>query len=229
MNAGEQLLRHARVDAQVRALTAEMNRLETALAGDARLQGTVERLEQARSAQREGASRIRDREREAEAHRVRLRERNRALMSGRINNPTELTKLSTEVDHLRERLGAEEDQELQLMEEQEALDAALTAAEADVERIQAEFEAAVPGLRSQLEATRQQLVDAEAEREAVWALVPPDYQAATRRIRVQPLAAEVNGTQCSECHVGVTSLALQRLRRGELVTCDNCGRILVLR
>ena len=228
MNAGEQLLRHAHVDAQVRAQTAEMNRLEAALAGDARLEGAHERLEQARSAQREGASRIRDREREAEAKRVRLRERSRELMSGRINNPTELTKLSTEVDHLRERLGAEEDEELQLMEEQEGLDAGLTAAEADVERIRAEFEAAVPGLRSQLEAVRQQVVETEAEREAVWALVPPDYQAAVRRIRVQPPAAQVNGTQCSECHVGITTLALQRLRRGELVTCDNCGRILVL-
>jgi len=228
MNAGEQLLRHARIEGQVRSLIGELERLETALSGDARLQGARQRLDQAQAAQREVAARVRDREYEAEAKRTRLRERSRELMSGRINNPSELTRLSTEVDHLRERLGAEEDEELRLMEEQEELDAALTAAEADVERIQAEFDAASPALRSQLEAVRQRLVEAEAERDAVWAELPADHQAAARRIRVQPPVAEVRGNQCSECHMTVATIGLQRLRRGELVTCDTCGRILVL-
>jgi len=228
MNAGEQLLRHARIEGQVRSLIGELERLETALSGDARLQGARQRLDQAQAAQREGAARVRDREHEAEAKRTRLRERSRELMSGRINNPSELTRLSVEVDHLRERLGAEEDEELRLMEEQEELDAALTAAEADVERIQAEFDAASPALRSQLEAVRQRLVEAEAERDAVWAELPADHQAAARRIRVQPPVAEVRGNQCSECHMTVATIGLQRLRRGELVTCDTCGRILVL-
>jgi uncharacterized protein len=228
MNAGEQLLRHARIEGQVRSLIGELERLETALSGDARLQGARQRLDQAQAAQREGAARVRDREHEADAKRTRLRERSRELMSGRINNPSELTRLSVEVDHLRERLGAEEDEELRLMEEQEELDAALTAAEADVERIQAEFDAASPALRSQLEAVRQRLVEAEAERDAVWAELPADHQAAARRIRVQPPVAEVRGNQCSECHMTVATIGLQRLRRGELVTCDTCGRILVL-
>jgi predicted nucleic acid-binding Zn-ribbon protein len=228
VNAGEQLLRHARVVAKVRSLIGELEQLETALSGDARMDGARQRHDQALAAQREGAARVRDREHEAEAKRIRLRERSRELMSGRINNPSELTKLSTEVDHLRERLSAEEEEELRLMEEQEDLDAALTAAEADLERIQAEFEAASPALRSQLEAVRQRLVETEAERDAVWAEIPPDHQAAAKRIRVQPPVAEVRGNQCSECHMTVTTIALQRLRRGELVTCDTCGRILVV-
>ncbi len=228
MNAGEQLLHHARVDSRVRAITADLQRLETALGGDPRFESARERVEQARAAQQEGSRRIREREREADVQRTRLRDRQRELMSGRINNPTELTKLSTEVDHLRERLGREEDEEFQLMEEQETLDASLSSAEVELARIQAEFEAAVPHLRSELEAARQRLVEAEAERDAAWAEVPPDYQAAVRRIRVQPVVAEVSGNQCGECHVALTSLAVQRLRRNELVTCDNCGRILVL-
>lgn len=228
MNASEQLLRHARVDARARSIAGDLQRLEQALAGDARLDGARQRVEEARATQREGALKVREREREAEVQRTRLKDRSRELMSGRINNPTELTKLSTEVDHIRERLSSSEDEELELMEAQETLDGALALAEADMARIQAEFEASVPELRAQLEATRQQLVDAEAEREAVWAEVPPDLQAAARRIRVQPPVAEVSGTQCSECHVGLTSLAIQRLRRGEMVTCDHCGRILVL-
>lgn len=228
MNAGEQLLHHARVDARVRAITADLQRLETALAGDPRLEAARERVEQARAAQQEGGRRVREREREADVQRTRLRDRQRELMSGRINNPTELTKLSTEVDHLRERLGREEDEELELMEVQETLDADLRSADAELSRIEGEFEAALPNLHAELEGARARLVEAEAERQAVWGEVPPDYQAAARRIRVHPVVAEVSGTQCGECHVALTSQALQRLRRNELVTCDNCGRILVL-
>ncbi len=228
MNAGEQLLHHARVDARVRTLTGELQSLEAALAGDPRLEGARERVERARSAQQEGARQIREREHDAEAQRTRLRDRRRELMSGRINNPTELTKLSAEVDHMHERLRAQEDAELALMEDQESLDQALRSAEGELERIQSEFEASVPQLRAQMEAVRQQLVAAEAERDAAWSAVPPELQAAAGRIRVQPPVAEVSGSQCGACHVSLTSQAMQRLRRNELVTCDNCGRILVL-
>lgn len=228
MNAGETLLHHARVDARVRTLAGELQRLETALAGDPRLEAARDHLAAARAAQQESALRVRDREREVEQHRSRLRDRDRELMSGRIHNPTELTKLSAEVDHLRERLGTEEDAELELMEELERRDDALKAAEHEMARVQEEFDAAVPQLRSQLEAVRQQLVEAEAERAAAWAAVPAEYQAAAARVRAQPPVAETSGGQCRACHVSLTSGAVQRLRRGELVTCDNCGRVLVM-
>ena len=228
MNAGETLLHHARIDARVRSLTAELERFEAALAADLRLEAARQRVAEARAAQQEAALRVRDREREVEQRRARLRDRDRELMSGRIHNPTELTKLSAEVDHLRERLGAEEDAELELMEELESRDEALKAAEHELERVQTEFEAAVPQLRSQLEALRQQLVQAQAEREAAWAAVPADYRAAAARVRAQPPVAEARGGQCVACHVQLTSGASQRLRRGELTTCDNCGRVLVM-
>lgn len=228
MNAGETLLHHARTDARVRALSGELQHLEAALAGDARLEAAHARLAEVRAAQQEAALRVRDRERDVEQHRTRLRDRDRELMSGRIHNPTELTKLSAEVDHLRERLGAEEDAELELMEELERRDDELRVAERELARRQEEFDAAAPQLRSQLEAAQQQLAEAEAERAAAWAAVPPEYQAAAARVRAQPPVAETSGGQCGACHVSLTSGATQRLRRGELVNCDNCGRVLVM-
>lgn len=228
MNAGEQLLNHARLDARVRSLLGDQQRLEAALASDPRLDGARQRFESAQAEQQAKAAEVRAREREVEDKRARLRDRDRELMSGRIRNPTELTKLSAEVDHLRDRVRAEEDVELELMTELEALDARLQEARQELERVQGEFEASVPELRSQLESVRQQLVESEAARSAAWAAIPADYQAAAQRVRAQPPVAEVSGNQCRACHVGLTSGAVQRLRRGELVTCDHCGRVLVL-
>ena len=157
-----------------------------------------------------------------------MKERDRELMSGRIRNPTELSKLSEEVDHMRSRIATEEEGELQLMEEMEARDLELREAESALRTLLEEREAQAPQLRQQLEAARLALTEHETEREAAWAAVLPDYQAAARRIRVHPVVSELLDSQCGECHVVITSGGLQRLRRGELVTCDNCGRILVL-
>jgi predicted nucleic acid-binding Zn-ribbon protein len=157
-----------------------------------------------------------------------MRARDRELMSGRIHNPTELTKLSAEVQHMKERLAVEEEAELELMEEVESHEEAVRRADLEAQRIQQESDASAPELRQQLEKARLDLLEAETERAAIWADIPPAHQTVYEKIRVRPRVAEVVGTSCGVCRVGITSGGLQQLRRGELLRCDNCGRILVM-
>jgi uncharacterized protein len=228
LNAGELVLRHARIDERMRSLTGEIERLEGALASNPRLDQARTRLEEARAAQHEAQRRLRESDHQVEDHRARMRARDRDLMSGRIRNPTELTQLSTEVQHMKERLSVEEDAELELMEELEGRDETVRQAELEAQRIQAASEASTPELRQQLEKARLELVEAENERAGVWAEIPADYRSVYEKIRVRPPVAEVNGTSCSACRVGITTGGMQQLRRGELVRCENCGRILVM-
>lgn len=228
MNAGEALLQHARLDGQVRGLESEIERISTALASSAAIDGAQARLEVARDLQKTAALRVRDREREVEDHRTRMHKRDRELMSGRINNPTELTKLSAEVEHMKARIAEEEEAELALMEEAERADADVHAAESALASAREAAESAAPGLRSRLQALQAELDGATGERDRVWEQVPADYRAAAGRIRATPPVAEVSNNQCGACHVQLTSSAIQALRRSGLRTCDNCGRILVL-
>jgi uncharacterized protein len=228
VNAGELMLRHARVDERAQHLNGEIEKLEAALAGNPRLEQARAWLEEARSTQREAALRLRESDREVEGHRTKMRERDRELMSGRIRNPTDLTNLSTEVQHMRERLAVEEDAELELMEEVETHEEGVRRAELEARRIQQESDAATPELRQQLEKTRLDLVEAETERAAIWAEIPAGHRSVYEKIRVRPPVAEVSGTSCGVCRVGITTGGLQQLRRGELVRCENCGRILVM-
>lgn len=149
-------------------------------------------------------------------------------MSGRIRNPTELLQMSTEVAHMKARFAEEEEAELQVMEDAETADEAVRSATRELEdarRLSGEEE---PGLRSQLDEWNADLADVVGEKEAVWAQVPPRDQALFNRIRVRPPIANVTGTQCTACHVTVTSSGMQVLRKGDaLVQCENCGRILV--
>ena len=175
------------------------------------------------------AARLRESDRERKDHQAKLHTREKELMSGRIRNPTELMQMSQEVDHMKARFAEEEEAELALMEEAEATDSSVDAASARFEQAREQSSAEEPEISARLEAWRTELAGVSAERDEVWSQVPPEYQAAYRRVRVNPVVSQVAGTQCTACRVTVTSSGMQVLRKGDaIVSCDNCGRILVI-
>jgi uncharacterized protein len=229
MNVPELTLHHQRLEQRAANIRAQIERLRAVLASDP----VAERLEQevaaTAAARRDLDRHLRDRERDAEARRVRVRGRERELMSGRIRNPTELMKLNQEVEHLRAALSREEDVVLELMERQEALEADASRLGQQLAAARERTAAATPGLRGRLEGLERELAEVEAEVEATWERVPREWQVAYERVRsrqADPVAEAVHG-QCRACRVAVTSSGAQALRRGALVYCDNCGRILV--
>lgn len=229
MNVPELALHHQRLDQRAAGLRAQIERLRAALAADPESERLEREVAEAEQARRDLDMRVREREREAESQRTRLRGRERELMSGRIRNPTELMKLNQEVDHLKASVREQEDGELELMERQEALEADLARLGRDLTAARERTAAATPGLRERLDGFERELVEVEAERDATWERVPPDWQVAYRRVRSRqqdPVAAVVNG-QCAACRVALTSSGMQAVRRAALLQCDNCGRILV--
>jgi predicted nucleic acid-binding Zn-ribbon protein len=165
---------------------------------------------------------------EVEGHRTQMKGHERELMSGRIRSPSDLTRMSEEVDHMKARLVEEEDAELEVMTALEAADAELAQARAELEDARAHYEAALPELRRRLQTIESEIAELELQRQALWADVPPELQAAYRKIsRIpNPVVAMANG-QCEGCRVQLTANELQQLRRGERFTCQNCNRILV--
>jgi predicted nucleic acid-binding Zn-ribbon protein len=229
MGPAELLLRYQNLDLRAQALAAEIEQIESRLRSDSELEDLLAQQEAAHSRKQELELRLRDTEREVEGHRVRLRGRQSELMSGRVRNPTELMQMSSEVDHMRDRLRTEEDAELELMEQLEAAEAERTRLDEAIAAVRARLEAAAPGLRDRVQMAGSELAAVEAERDAVWSEVPAAYQHAYRRVRARPAVAQVVGNACGACHVSVTSSQAQQLRRGDqIVQCENCGRLLVV-
>jgi uncharacterized protein len=138
-------------------------------------------------------------------------------------------QMSDEVAHMKARFAEEEEAELRIMEDAEAADEAVRSATAALEEVRRTSADEEPALRAQLAEWQAELADVEADKAAVWEQVPPRDQAVFNRIRVRPAVARLVGTQCSACHVTVTSSGMQALRKGDaLVQCENCGRILVV-
>jgi predicted nucleic acid-binding Zn-ribbon protein len=230
VNPAQLLLEYQRLVERERVLRDDIASVESRLESDPELVAREEALEAARSSQQAVAARLRAFDHDREDHRSRLRTREKELMSGRIRNPTELMQMSEEVQHMKTRFAEEEDAQLHLMEDAEAADEAVREAATSLEVARKVSAAEEPGMKEELEGWRSELAEVEAERDAIWAQVPPAAQSAYSRTRVQPALTRVVVNQCAACHVTVTTSGMQLLRRGsdDLVRCENCGRILVL-
>lgn len=230
MKPAQLLLTYQALVERERALRDAIARLESRLESDPEVVSLEEALQEAKAAQDAVAARLRDSDHTREDHRSKLRTREKELMSGRIRSPSELMQLSDEVAHMKARFAEEEDAELHLMEDAEVADDAVRTATADLEEARKLSASEEPALKEELASARSELAEVEAERDQVWAEVPPAAQAAYSRVRAQPAVARVVNNQCTGCRVTVTSSGMQTLRKGldDLVQCENCSRILVL-
>src|SRR4051794_32005243 len=145
----------------------------------------------------------------------------------------EVTALQHELESLARRQGDLEDQELELMERQEAADAAVTAAREGQEKARAGLERA----EKQRDDAPADIADAttphERARKEVAAGVPAALLSLYERTRQQTGttgAAPLRARQCQGCRIELNGRELAAVRNAdphEVVRCENCGRILV--
>lgn len=155
------------------------------------------------------------------------------LYGGTVSNPRELQDLQEEIDALGRRITKLEDDEIEVMEQVEPVEAALAEldAAADAQR------AALADAEARLEAAAAELggtIAAETEvRNAAAAGVEAELLAQYERLRTGLGGigiARLVGTQCGGCHLGLSAMEAARIRKlppGEVVHCEECGRILV--
>ncbi len=156
----------------------------------------------------------------------------KALYSGSVTNPRELQAMQEEIAALQRRISQLEDQELELMEQIEPLDADLVRlADAQV----AGDEAAVL-LRATI-AEAEVSIDRElgqlrSERAELSGGVDPELITEYETLRTQGGGigiARLVGRSCGGCHLGLSAVEVDRLKKlapDETAHCEECGRLL---
>ena len=145
----------------------------------------------------------------------------------------DLQAMEHEVHHLAQRRAELEEVELEVMVSQEPIDAALAGVAAEREQLSA----AAESLRAAL-AAAEAVVDAElasviTARALAARRLPTDLcdRYEVLRSRMGGIgAARLVGNRCEGCHLELPSGEVDRIRHlapGTVVTCDQCGRILV--
>lgn len=178
---------------------------------------------------------VRQGRREAELATVEAKaaEVERRLYSGVVTIPRELQAMQADRDLLRRRQSSLEDEVLEAMSEREPIDEEVAALESERRRLDGEgsrLRAAIAEAQVMIDA---ELAEEEARRAAAGVGLPADLAALYERLRVKHGgvgAAPLVGGRCNGCYLALPATEIDRIKHeppDALVTCDQCGRILV--
>ena len=173
------------------------------------------------------------RRQETEIDQVRAREdRDRKLLADGNVGAKQLADLEHELATLQRRQGVLEDDLLELMERREAVDADTSHARVELEKAQnalTDAQARRDSALADLDSTEAKRV---ADRELMVKQFPADLLALYERVRAQRGvgAGLLRGRRCGACRIELdrtTMSAIKAAAVDDVVTCDECGAILV--
>jgi predicted nucleic acid-binding Zn-ribbon protein len=206
---------------------AELTRLEADLAA---LEGRLADVTARRDEVARRQSRLED---ELAGVEGKVKEIDGRLYSGAITIPRELQALQADVESLRRRCSTLEDAVLEAMTEGEPLDdeiRGLEAARAELDGDGSRLRVAVAEAESAIDA--QLAAETEARQEMATG-IPADvarlYEDLRRKLGGVG-AARLVQNRCTGCHLTLPATEVDRIRReppDALITCEQCGRILV--
>ena len=161
--------------------------------------------------------------------RQRAERADRNLMAAK--KPDEYTAAIREADAARKQISAFETQVLEQMEISEQAEKDLTERAPEVQNLRSEMEASFKAFDEQVKAQEHQLGAARAERERLMKELPKTmsslYNRISARIRDGVAVAEARNGACTACYMALRPQVMADVRRGdEVITCDNCNRIL---
>jgi predicted nucleic acid-binding Zn-ribbon protein len=168
-------------------------------------------------------------ENEAVEQRGRADRAERNLMSSK--KPDEYTAAIREADAARKQISALETQILEQMEQLEQAESSLNERAGEIASLNSDREAKLKAFDDETGTIADRLVTARKEREEVFASLPKPmsalYSRIGARIRDGVAVAEARNRSCSACFMSLRPQVMAEVRRGEeIITCDNCGRIL---
>jgi hypothetical protein len=155
------------------------------------------------------------------------------LYSGSVTAPRELQALQDDVASIRRRISQIEDDELEIMELTEPVDADRDKLLAERERLEGEGRRITAELAEAEAGIEAELAEVRALRAEAAATVPDDLWPEYERLRTQlggVAIARLAGSTCQGCHLALSAVEVDRVRKlgvDDTVHCEECGRLLV--
>jgi uncharacterized protein len=152
------------------------------------------------------------------------------LYSGKTKNPKELVNLESEARSLKSKIGAKENELLDLMGQVEELEVAVEASVEELQLSKQEWQQNQGTLNQEKSAVIAKLVELSESREALIRQIDSDALGLYQEIRqrIGQAVVRVEQGRCQGCHIMLPTSQWQRVKAGELVQCSSCKRILFL-
>ena len=225
-----QLLELHRADTNIRRLQAE---LEAIPQRRAEIENEFEQrafefraVEQKRDEARAARVRL---ETELAETRAKAEHAERALMASK--NEKEYAAAIRETDAARKHISQLETQILEQMEAYESAEKLVGERQPELAALRAEMGEKISEFEAQTRRQAEELEALRAKRARLFVALPKQTSAMYDRIRARirdgVAVAEARNGSCTACHMALRPQIMAEVRRGEeVVTCDNCNRIL---
>jgi hypothetical protein len=230
MGRGEELYRLQQLDSERDASERRLVEIGQALKDDRALREAQQRLERAEQLARKWQAKQRDLELEIESLSGKMSRSEKRLYGGKVKNPKELSDLQAEISSLKRRREKLEDSLLDAMINREEAEAARDDAEAHLKQVESDRASEHADLRGERERLQQRLQEIERKRDSVLPRIDAETLRTYERVRERKggqAVARIEDDVCTACGVTVPPSMEWKLRQGELIHCDTCGRILV--
>jgi uncharacterized protein len=171
-------------------------------------------------------------EADIEAMRIRIKREEERLASGTVTSPREIVALQNEIESLGRRIETHEDEELELMEQSEAVQQTIDEVAKQVANRQELIDSTTERrdrAAAELGAEHRAL---QEQREGIAPKVDPKLLETYEKVRSQlggVAVAAFDGTTCGGCGLPLSPLERQEFRTSNslIVRCETCRRILV--
>lgn len=194
-------------------------------------------LRQEQSEAEAGRDQIAARETQVEAELAATEERaasvSKRLYGGEVSASRELQAMAADVDSLKARASDLEDQALVLLEEREPFDARLGELGSKLAGLDERRDRVTEGLAVAEAAVDSDIAELEGRRKAAADGIPDALLSTYEQLRKRlggVGAARLIGNHCDGCHLTLSAVEIDRIRHldsDEIITCEQCSRILV--
>lgn len=169
---------------------------------------------------------------DVEAVKTRRRRDQERMDSGAISSAKDLERMQHELATLDRRISVLEDEELEVMEQLEEAQAAVTRLEAELAEITEKLAVAVDSVDVETSKIDGELAAVAEERAPALEGIPDDLLALYSRLseKMGVGAAELRARRCGGCNLQLDPAEISRIRglaADEVVRCEECSRILV--
>jgi len=225
------LLQLQQLEQQSAAAQHRLDEINAQLANDSAIQAAQVALQQAQHALPPLQKRAREVEHGIDTASAKAKETEDQLYSGSVKNTKAMREMQQEIASLKEKQSTLEDEAFELMEAIENAEAAIGQHKQDLAAAQQAQHHQHQALILERDREQQKLGDLLAQQQTLIAQIDVEslklYRALKPRTRGVPVVQMSADGTCGACGVQQDRATETRVRRGEVVQCPNCRRILI--
>jgi len=230
MSAALGLYRLQLVDSRTDAIRTRSDEIHRILENDEALRQAKALVAETEDVHESALKNLKGAEGEVKRQRLKIEQTEANLYSGTVKNPKELQDLQNEAASLKRYLETLEERQLEAMLEEEDAEAANQAALDELEKVQARLAQQNMALTTELAGLNKELERLDAERQAALNPLDASLLATYENLRQQRngvAVAEVSEGACAACGTTLTPSQNQSARSAsQIYNCPSCGRIL---